>query len=184
MTADAEVWRPLAALLPPAPAREVMDCWSVGEQESAIALLVSALLAHDLTISGYDRAQLSVLAEMWGQREATEEQLLRCRALPHDDSPLRLLAPTEPLAPGNGFPGHPADSPDLLVVPWITCARCGQTLGRVHRREPWGDLSFSAVHYPLWSPGATAPSRVFATGAEQEAFDALASCPCGKPPGA
>ncbi|MGN5382074.1 hypothetical protein ACQ4WX_48070 [Streptomyces lasalocidi] len=47
------------------------DCWDIGEQEAGLGLLVAGLLAHQLPISETARAQISVLAETWGERSCS-----------------------------------------------------------------------------------------------------------------
>lgn len=78
VTDDAAVRNRPAALLPEAGAREVNDCWDIGEQEAGLGLLVSGLLGHQVPISGTVRAQISVLAETWGEREALTPRILHC----------------------------------------------------------------------------------------------------------
>ncbi|MFE4600604.1 hypothetical protein ACFRKE_07075 [Kitasatospora indigofera] len=171
MTDDAVAWNQLAALLPEAQAREVRDCWSIGEQEAGLGLLVSGILAHDVPISETVRAQISVLAEIWGEREALTPRILQCRG---DDAPARLKVlehgggtDDEPAAgPGQG-PGH------LVLVPWITCTRCGQLLIRAHSREGWGDLSYLAHHYVITSSDRAIVHRTFPAEAPGAAFAAL-----------
>ncbi|MEU9133115.1 hypothetical protein AB0D08_34305 [Kitasatospora sp. NPDC048540] len=46
MTDDVALWDRLAALLPEAEARQVRDCWNIGEQEAGLGLLVSGILTH------------------------------------------------------------------------------------------------------------------------------------------
>jgi hypothetical protein len=182
VTDEATVWRSLAALLPPTQAQEVTDFWSIGEQEGALDLLVSGLLAHDIPIRESVRAQLAVTSEMWGQREALEERIGRCRSSSDDDSTIHVLAPADavPLT-GASLSGRP-ELADLLVIPWITCANCGQVLGRAHEREPWGGLSFLAAHYVLFRLGEIAQTQVFAPTAVRDALAVLASCPGGESP--
>ncbi|WP_143668030.1 hypothetical protein [Streptomyces carpinensis] len=180
MTDEATVWRSLADLLPPAPARQVMDRWSIGEQESALDLAVSALLEHDIPISASIRAQLAVASEMWGQREALEERIGRCRA-DGDVSALRLLALADAVPLTGASVSERPELADLLVVPWIRCAVCEQVLGRAHEREPWGGLSFLAARYVLFRPEAPAQAQVFGSTSVWEALTVLASCPGDQP---
>ncbi|MEU2717269.1 hypothetical protein [Streptomyces sp. NPDC007205] len=178
MTDESTVWRSLAALLPPAQAQEVMDCWTIGEQEGALDLVVSGLLARDIPISGIVRAQLVVTSEMWGQREALEERIGRCRSLSDDDSDLRVLVSADAVPLTGASLSDSPELADLLVVPWIVCAPCGQVLGRAHEREPWGDLSFLAAQYVLFRlfrPRVPAQTQVFSPAAVREALTILAS---------
>ncbi|GAX58387.1 hypothetical protein SO3561_09960 [Streptomyces olivochromogenes] len=55
------------------------DCWDIGEQEAGLGLLVSGLIAHQLPISETVTAQISVLAEVWGEGESLTPQILQCR---------------------------------------------------------------------------------------------------------
>src|SRR5690348_3746231 len=105
MTNDPAWWQALADLLPPALAAEVMEGWSIGEQEGALDHLVSSLLDLDIAIGDGDRARLAVTAEDWGERVALESRILQCPSRP-DGSGVRLVEPVdaEPL-PGAAF-GH------------------------------------------------------------------------------
>jgi hypothetical protein len=176
MTDEATAWRTLAALLPPVQAQEVTDLRSIGEQEAALDLIVSGLLALDIPIREDTRALLAVTAEEWGERTFLEERISQCRSLHPDDSGVRVIATTdaEPLA-GSSLTTGPALA-DLLVVPWLTCVHCGTVLGRAHRREPWGDLSYLARHYVLFRPAEAAQPTLFGPEAAREAYTAVASC--------
>jgi hypothetical protein len=156
-----------------------MDFWSIGEQEAALDLVVSDLLSQGIPIREDVRAQLAVTSETWGQREALEDRISQCRSSSDDDLGVRLLAPADAVTQaGTTLSGQP-ELADLLVVPWITCLRCEQVLGRAHKRESWGDLSF---HYVLFRPGTRTQTRVFNPTAAQDALTVLASCPSGEPP--
>lgn len=174
MTNDPAWWQGLADLLPPALAAEVMEGWSIGEQEGALDHLVSSLLDLDIAIGDGDRARLAVTAEDWGERVALESRILQCPSRP-DGSGVRLVEPVdaEPL-PGAAF-GHLGTLEGLLVVPWIACVRCGRVLGRAHRREPWGGLSYQAAQFVLYQPGAPEPA-VLAGPSAGEALAALSRC--------
>ncbi|MFE0455372.1 hypothetical protein ACFW2D_29725 [Streptomyces sp. NPDC058914] len=176
MTEEATVWRSLAPLLPPVQAREVTDLRSIGEQEAALGLIVSGLLALNIAIREDTRALLAVTAEEWGEREVLEERISQCRSLHPDDSGVRVIATTDadPLA-GPSLTTEPALA-DLLVVPWLTCVRCGTVLGRAHSREPWGDLSYLARHYVLFRPAEAAQPTLFGPEAAREAYAAVAAC--------
>ena len=87
MTDDVVVWNQLAALLAEPEAQEVRDCWTIGEQEAGLGLLGSGILAHQVPISDTVRAQISVLAETWGERQSLTPRILQCRA---DGTPAHL----------------------------------------------------------------------------------------------
>jgi hypothetical protein len=158
--AELEAVRALAALLPPKQARYVVECWDIGEQEAALDRLVATLAEAEIALDGDERAQLAVTAEAWGVREAITPTLRRC--LSRDGGGVRLIDDSEPLVSA-GLEG-------LVVVPWITCTRCSQTLSRAHLREPWGDLSYEPVHYVL------GPARLFGPESVWDAFTALHTC--------
>lgn len=171
MTDGVVVWNRLAALLPEAEAQEVKGCWDIGEQEAGLGLLLSGLLAHEVPISETVRAQISVLAEVWGEREALTPQILQCRG---DDGAARLKL----IRPDGGsadevMRGSDHDSADLVLVPWITCTRCDQVLMRAHTREDWGDLSYLARHYVITSPDRATVLRMFPVDSASRAFTAL-----------
>src|SRR5262245_6589080 len=185
MTNDPAWWQGLAELLPPALAAEVMEGWSIGEQEGALDHLVSSLLDLDIAIGDGDRVRLAVTAEDWGERVALESRILQCPARPdgHADggaAGVRLIdqVDAEPL-PGSAF-GHLGSLEELLVVPWIACMRCGRVLGRAHRREPWGGLSYLAAHYVLYQPGRPEPAALAGPSAG-EALAALSRCAAPEP---
>ncbi|WP_189317235.1 hypothetical protein [Streptomyces brasiliensis] len=164
-------WRRFAALLPPADAGEILDCWDIGEQEAGLDQLVAGLLKHQVPISETVRAEIAVAAEVWGMRTALAPGLGRCLSGGQEDVGLRLIehADTVPL-PGSSV-GDGTAPADLLVVPWIACTRCGQVLARAHGQEPWGDLSCLARHYVLFFPGRNTSTGLFAP---DSAWDALA----------
>jgi hypothetical protein len=158
--AELEAVRKLAALLPPKHARYVVECWDIGEQEAALDRLVTVLAEAEVALDGDERARIAVTAEAWGVREAVTPVLRRCRS--RDGGGVRLIDDGEPLVS--------PELADLVVVPWITCAHCSQTLSRAHLREPWGDLSYQPVHYVL------AAARLFGPEDVWGAFTALSSC--------
>ncbi|MER5635420.1 hypothetical protein ABT095_00500 [Kitasatospora sp. NPDC002227] len=171
MTDDAAAWNRLAALLPEPEAQEVRDCWNIGEQEAGLGLLVSGLLVHQVPISETVRAQISVLAETWGEREALTPRILQCRG---DDAPANLKL----LEHGGASDDQPALGPGQdpagpVLVPWIACTRCDQVLMRAHSREGWGDLSYLAHHYVITSPDLATTSRTFPVQSAGVAFAAL-----------
>ncbi|MFE5791175.1 hypothetical protein ACFQ8C_01235 [Streptomyces sp. NPDC056503] len=163
MTEELAVWRRLVALLPEAEAEEAGECWSIGEQEAALALLVSGLLTHQVRIGESTRARISVLAEGWGEREALTPRLLRCPG-DGEPSPVRLVEAASDVVrgPGDG-------SADDVLVPWIACERCGGVLARKHAREPWGGLSHLARSYVITWPEGGAVVREFPADAADAA---------------
>ncbi|MGW6744330.1 hypothetical protein ACWGDX_26965 [Streptomyces sp. NPDC055025] len=124
-----------------------------------------------MPISKTVRAEIAVAAEVWGTRTALAPGLGQCLSGHQEDTGLRLIehADTVPL-PGSSAGKDPMPA-DLLVVPWITCTRCGQVLARAHNQEPWGGLSYLARHYVLFSPGRSTSTGLFAP---DSAWDALA----------
>ncbi|WP_329186918.1 hypothetical protein [Actinacidiphila glaucinigra] len=62
MIDDVDTWHRLAALLPSDQAQEFNACWTIGEQEAGLSLLISGLLSNDVVISETVRAEISVLA--------------------------------------------------------------------------------------------------------------------------
>lgn len=176
VTADADLWNPLAALLPETEAQGVKDCWDIGEQEAGLGLLVSGLLGHQVPISETDRARISVLAETWGERQALTLQILQCRDA-GTPGHLKLIegdGSTVPEATG----GAEQDLAGLVLVPWITCTRCGQVLMRAHTRESWGDLSYLARHYVITTPNRATVLLRFPTDSVGAAFASLRhACP-------
>lgn len=177
VTDEATVWRTLAALLPPADAQEVMDYCSIGEQESALDLVVSGLLAQDVPIGEDIRAQLAVTAEEWGQREALEGRIRQCRSTDSDSLSVRLVALADAVTLNGASLSSAPELAGLLVVPWIACGRCGQLLGRAYKREAWGGLSYLGAHYVLFHPGQAAQTTVFGPMAAQDALAVLTLCP-------
>ncbi|WP_229818451.1 hypothetical protein [Streptomyces chromofuscus] len=178
MIDDVERWNRLAALLPDADARTVRDCWDIGEQEAGLGLLVSGILTHRLPISETVRAQLSVLAEDWGEREALAPRILRCRG-DGRASVVELIEHGSSAVGGASVRGPSGRDPaHLVLVPWIACRRCGQVLMRAHDREPWGDLSHLARRYVVVSPDRSTVRREFPADAVSHAFEALLNeCP-------
>lgn len=171
MIDDADIWNRLAALLPEAEAQEVKDCWHIGEQEAGLGLLVSGILGRQVPISETVRAQISVLAESWGEREALTPRILQCR---DEGTPglVRLIegdGSTVPEVVGGGQ----QDLIGLVLVPWIACTRCGQVLMRAHARESWGDLSYLARHYIITTPDRATVLRLFPAESADAAFAAL-----------
>ncbi|MER7930565.1 hypothetical protein ABTY96_46915 [Streptomyces sp. NPDC096057] len=177
MIDEATQWRRFAALLPPARAAEIVDCWDIGEQEAGLDRLVAGLLDHQVPISETVRAEIAVAAEVWGMWTALTPGLARCRSDHHDDPRLKLIehADTVPL-PGSSV-GTDTALADLLVVPWIACTRYSQVLARAHAQEPWGDQSYLARHYVLFVPGRRASTRLFAPDSAWDAWtDLRMSC--------
>ncbi|MFD7994200.1 hypothetical protein [Streptomyces mexicanus] len=171
MTDDAVIWNRLAALLPEAEAQEVKDCWDIGEQEAGLGLLVSGILGHQVPISETVRAQISVLAETWGERETLTPRILQCR---DDGTPGHLkLIEDGGSTVAEAIGAAEQDLAGLVLVPWIACTRCGQVLMRAHARESWGDLSYLAQHYVITTPNRATVLRLFPADSAGAAFDAL-----------
>ncbi|MFP8940228.1 hypothetical protein ACLIYM_02155 [Streptomyces fenghuangensis] len=181
MIDDADTWNRLAALLPEAGAREVRDCWEIGEQEAGLGLLVSGLLAHRVPISETVRARISVLAEDWGEREALTPRIPRCRG-DGGVSTVRLIEQEGGSAGGPTAGAGPGPA-GYVLLPWIACDGCGRVLLRAHDRQRWGGLSFSARHYAITSPDRATVLRTLPAGAAGEAFDVLLR-ECDGPPAA
>ncbi|MFE7481635.1 hypothetical protein [Streptomyces sp. NPDC057552] len=175
MTDGGATWNRLAALLPAAQGEEFKDCWAIGEQEAGLGLLVSGILRDDVAISETVRAEISVLTEVWGEREALAPRLRRCRGDGRPASAAHLIERDALLVGGDtGAAGLSLSG--LVPVPWIGCARCGRALMRVHTREPWGDLSYVAEQYAITTPDRTALARLFpagTAGAAEQAFGGL-----------
>ncbi|WP_405980871.1 hypothetical protein [Streptomyces sp. NBC_00158] len=167
MIAEADVWNRFVSLLPDDKGYEVQVCWDIGEQEAGLDLLVSGLLEHRVAISGTTRAEISVMAEVWGMRRDISSRLLACRGdgLP---SPVELVErpTTTPLA-------TLAELADFLVVPWIRHSS-GRLLTRAHVEEPWGDLSLIPEHYAVLASPQGPTLRLFESFSAREAFEALA----------
>lgn len=183
MNDDAALWNQAAALLPDAEAQEFVDAWNIGEQEGGLGLLVSALLDHEVAISGTDRARISVLTESWGERRTLAPRLLGCR----DDGTASHLTLIEGEGEGEGegddggpvtVGGAERELAGLVLVPWIACTRCGRLLLRAHARESWGELSYRARQYVITAPDRTTVLRLFPAYSAAEAFHALQeACP-------
>ncbi|MFD7229248.1 hypothetical protein [Streptomyces sp. NPDC059881] len=175
MTDDVVAWNGLAALLPDAEAQEVRDCWDIGEQEAGLGLLVSGLLAHHVRISETVRAQISVLAETWGEREALTPRIRQCRG---NDAPdqVKLIEHSDDTTDGlvDGWSGQ--GLADFVLIPWIVCTRCSQVLIRAHGREGWGAPSHLADHYIITSPDRATDRQVFPADSAGVAFAKLTGC--------
>ncbi|MEU9154609.1 hypothetical protein AB0D59_29625 [Streptomyces sp. NPDC048417] len=171
MTDDAVIWNRLAALLPEAEAQEVKDRWDIGEQEAGLGLLISGILSHQLPISETIRAQISVLAETWGERVALTPQILQCRD-EGTPGPLKLIESDGSTVP-EAIGVAEQDLAGLVLVPWIACTRCGQVLMRAHARESWGDLSYLARHYVITTPNRATALRLFPADSAGAAFAGL-----------
>ncbi|MGW6456555.1 hypothetical protein ACWF94_11630 [Streptomyces sp. NPDC055078] len=177
MPHDADTWHQLAALLPQTEAQEFRDCWQVGEQEAGLGLLVSGILDNDVVISETVRAQISVLAETWGEREALTSRILRCRSDGRSAAAVTLVEQDGVLVSGDTVTAE-HDLAGLVLMPWIICTRCDHVLMRVHARETWGELSYLARHYAIMTPEHAVVARLFPAGSADTAFDSLLqSCP-------
>ncbi|KPC84997.1 hypothetical protein ADK82_02985 [Streptomyces sp. NRRL S-4] len=165
------LWRSATALLPPDDARAALECRGIGEQEAALRLIVAGFLGPGAALGETLRAELSVLTEAWGIREELAADLARCAGGPEaEPSTLRLIGTADAVALPRPAAGGGCAPEEPVVVPWITCLCCTRILGRAHRREWWGDLSFLAEHYVLHTPGDPARTRVFGC---DEVFEAL-----------
>ncbi|MFE5582292.1 hypothetical protein [Kitasatospora sp. NPDC056531] len=176
MDEDTALWHRLADLLPDPASKEVKDCWDIGEQECGLGLLVEGLLARQVPVGGTDRAQISVLAEQWGERERLTPGLLRC---PGDGAPapVRLLDGDRDEAEVLTGWSEP-ELADLVLVPWIGCNRCGRVLLRAHVWEPWDDFSYLAERYVISTPDCDAALRILPSDSAGEAFaELLHGCP-------
>ncbi|SCD64571.1 hypothetical protein [Streptomyces sp. DvalAA-19] len=180
MSDGVDAWNRLAALLPPAQGEEFEGCWAIGEQEAGLGLLVSGLLSGDVAIGETVRAQISVLTEVWGEREALAPGLRRCRGDGGPGSAVRLIERDDVHVGGDTVAAARSLS-GLVLVPWIDCARCGRVLMRAHAREPWGDLSFAAGQYVITTPDRTVAVRLLPADAAEEAFTGLLQ-DCGHQP--
>ncbi|MFJ9574768.1 hypothetical protein ACIRQF_00050 [Streptomyces sp. NPDC101191] len=176
MTNEAAVWHRLAALLPPDDTQAVVDYWSIGEQEGGLELLVSALLRHQVPIDETTRAEIAVVCEAWGMWPHTlAPRLSQCPGS-ETASVLQLIENTTS-AP---MPATTASLGDQLVlVPWISCTTCGQTLARTHTLEPWG-MSLTPEHYVILDTGQGTIRHLFTQGKGWEALTALRNS-CEKP---
>ncbi|MDP9841532.1 hypothetical protein [Streptosporangium lutulentum] len=179
MTDEAALWRQFATLLPPLQAQEVMDCWDIGEQEDGLDLLVSGLLEHQVPIRETTRAEIAVTAESWGMWTALAPSIVRCRSSDGVEASLQLVERGDNIPMPGPSVGTDTISADLLLIPWIFCTRCGQVLARAHTREPWGDLSYLARHYVVFTPN---PSTMvmFEPDAAWNALTVLRTS-CGQP---
>ncbi|UXY25046.1 hypothetical protein N8I84_42245 (plasmid) [Streptomyces cynarae] len=171
MTDDAVIWNRLAALLPEAEAQEVKDCWDIGEQEAGLGLLVSGILGYQVPVSETVRAQISVLAETWGEREVLTPQILQCRD-EGTPGPMKLIEGDGSTVP-EAIGAAEQDLAGLVLVPWISCTNCGQILMRAHARESWGDLSYLARHYVITTPNRATVLRLFPADSAGAAFVVL-----------
>lgn len=160
MTDDAATRHRLAGLVPPDQAQEVCGCRAIGEQEAGPGLLVSGIVGNGVAIGESVRAELSVLAEAQGEREALAPRTLRCRS---DGRPATDVALIEQDGVVVGGDAAVADGSltGLVLVPWTSCTRCGQVLMRAHTREAWGDLSYLVEHYAITMPDRVTVTRLF-----------------------
>ncbi|GAA2260840.1 MULTISPECIES: hypothetical protein [Kitasatospora] len=168
-------WYRIADLLPEPASKDVKDCWEIGEQECGLGLLVEGLLAYQVPIGGADRAQISVLAEEWGEREQLTPGIVRCLG---DGTPsaVRLLDDGDEVEVVTGW--SEPELADLVLVPWIGCTRCGRVLLRAHAWEPWDDFSYLAEHYVISTSDYDTALRIFPSDSADQAFtELLQSCP-------
>ncbi|GAA0275272.1 hypothetical protein GCM10010302_11130 [Streptomyces polychromogenes] len=167
MIDEAEVWDRCAALLPDADGDEVRVCWAIGEQEAGVEYLVDALLRHRVPIGEDTRAEISVVAEGWGMRQAVAGRLMDC---PGDGRPavLELVEGENVLA----AVGHPALD-GFLLIPWIRSTGSGRLLVRAHVEEPWGDLSLIPEYYGVLASEQGPVLRLFESFSAREALEEL-----------
>lgn len=178
---EAAVWSRLAALLPdPVDVDEVQGAWDIGEQEGGLTVLVQKILEQGRAVDEPARAELAVMAEQWGVWDPLGPDIARCGPAP-DAGVLRVLADDagDPLPARSVLPDPPV--PELFLVPWIGCARCGRVLARGHRREEWGLLSYLPLCYVVFTPGGGPAPRVYDQGGPGAAWSALAALRAGCP---
>ncbi|MGW7309271.1 hypothetical protein ACWGI1_27325 [Streptomyces sp. NPDC054835] len=176
MTNEAAIWHRLAALLPPDDARAVVDCWSTGEQEASLELLVGALLRRQVPVGETTRAEIAVVCEAWGMWPLPlAPRLAQCPGS-GSASILQLIENTAsvPLAATTIGLGD-----QLVLVPWIRCTACGQTLARIHILEPWG-MSLTPEHYVILDTEQGPIGHRFTQGNGWNALTALRT-PCETP---
>lgn len=153
----------LSAPLPADLREELTGFWDIGEQEAALAALISALTEADAPLTDAARGRIAVLAESWGCWEALGAALAACRrneqapetaALVEHTAEGELLdaAIAARLAYGNPWPGH-------TPVAWFACRRCPDVLVRVHKTEPWGPDLIASSYVLVHAGGASAGGR-------------------------
>ena len=161
MDASIEQWEALAALLPPDEAEDVLGFVLIGEQEGAVETLVARLREGGVPTADVVRAEIAVLAEVWGVWSRVEDDVRRCAPDPAGGGCVRLAA-----RPG---------AETALVLPWLECVRCGGVLHRVGDHEL--SLLLDADRFEL-----TDPDGVWGYDQNQiwEAFATLHEC-CDDP---
>ncbi len=178
--AEGVVWSRLAALLPDAgDVDEVQGCWDIGEQEAGLDVLVGKLLEQGLAVGESTRAEIAVMAEQWGEWDRLAPGIV---ALPRDAGEPALLrvfedGARETVPVRSVLPEHPCAA--SVLVPWIMCGPCGRVLGRVHRREEWGGLSYCAQSYVVFDPAGTVAPSVFDGEEDGAVWSALAALRTG-----
>ncbi|MFD0381218.1 hypothetical protein [Streptomyces sp. NPDC127112] len=171
MIDEALVWDRFAALLPDPDGDEVRVCWAVGEQEAGLDYLVDALLRHRVRIGEDTRAEIAVVAEGWGVREAVARRLVEC---PGDGLPAELeLVEGADTVVGVGDPVLDG----FLLIPWIRSTGSGRLLVRAHVEEPWGDLSLIPEYYGVLASGQGPVLRLFESFSAREALEELRRLP-------
>ncbi|MFE1790179.1 hypothetical protein ACFW7J_17605 [Streptomyces sp. NPDC059525] len=171
MIDEALVWDRFAALLPDPDGDEVRVCWAVGEQEAGLDYLVDALLRHRVRIGEDTRAEIAVVAEGWGVREAVARRLVEC---PGDGLPAELeLVEGADTVVGVGDPALDG----FLLIPWIRSTGSGRLLVRAHVEEPWGDLSLIPEYYGVQASGQGPVLRLFESFSAREALEELRRLP-------
>ncbi|MFD8143904.1 hypothetical protein [Streptomyces sp. NPDC059708] len=170
MIDEAEVWDRFAALLPDADGDEVRVCWDIGEQEAGIEYLVDALLRYGVRIGEDTRAEISVVAEEWGMRQAVAGRLVRCTG---DGRPAGVeLVDEADAVPLGGEPVDPALD-GFLLIPWIRSTGSGRLLVRAHVEEPWGDLSLIPEYYGVLASERGLALRLFESFSARAALEEL-----------
>ncbi|MGW2642116.1 hypothetical protein [Streptomyces sp. NPDC001348] len=182
---EAALWSGLAALLPdPVDVDLVQGCWDIGEQEGGLTVLVGKIREQGLAVDESARAELAVMAGRWGVWDRLGPDIARCGPAA-DAARLRVFPDDggQPFPAGSVLESPPA--PDLFLVPWIGCARCGRVLARGHRLEEWGELSHLPLCYVVSAPGGSPAPTVYDPEERGAAWAALAAvtadCPAAAP---
>jgi hypothetical protein len=154
----------LIRLLPSKDADQVLDFWSIGEQEGAVHSLVVAFREHAVALTELDRAYVAAIAEHWGTLESVATALSLCRAAAEHDPPWHATeadgraAVIEAELALEIAPGHMLA--DHVLAPWLESAHSDEILVRVYPQEPWGPgwpaTAYAIVH-PTWR-GSPEPS--------------------------
>ncbi|KMS76527.1 hypothetical protein ACM01_04905 [Streptomyces viridochromogenes] len=182
--AEGVVWSRLAALLPAAEdVDEVQGCWDIAEQEAGLDLLVGRLVELGLPVGESARTEIAVMAEQWGEWDRLGAAIVACPGEDAQPVSLRVFEDGDEEAPVPlDVLGERAD-PEQVLVPWIACVACGRVLARVHRRQEWGDLSYTAESYVVFAQDGSIEPLLFPgedDGSGWSALEALRrACLCG-----